>query len=149
MITYQEEPFGMVVEEAAPLLARHWAEVAPYPQFELRPDYARYRAMGPSLCVCTMRDDGRMVGYAIYVIGPNLHYAQVMWSSSDIFWVDPAYRRSTAGFRLFKFAEARLKARGAQVMHTVCKQTHPEAVRLLERLGHRQIEVGLTKLIGA
>lgn len=147
MITYQEEPFGMVIEEAKSLLECHWAELATYQQFELRPDYARYRNAGPGLCVCTARDEGRLIGYAIYLLGPNLHYSQTIWANSDIFWLEPAYRRSTIGFRLFTFAEARLGARGAVVMHTTCKNSHPDAVRLLEKLGHRQIETGVSKLL--
>lgn len=151
MLTFQEETFSQAIPEGRRLLNLHWHEVArDQERIGLLPRFDRYERAedAGSLLIVTARDDGALVGYAVFFIDKNLHYAQSTWGISDIFWLHPDARRGRAGMRLLLFAEERLRARGAEMMHTTTKIEHPAASRLLQFLGHIPIETVHAKFIG-
>ena len=149
-VSFAEERFSDIADEIRQLLARHWREIARHQDsIALDPDWPLYAALAASgtLAVMVARDAGRMVGYAVYFVRPHLHYRGVTWATSDIFWLAPEARAGMTGLRLFRFAEAALRRRGAVVMHTTHKLAHPAAGRLLAHLGHTPIERGYSKLL--
>lgn len=151
MLTFAEERFADVVGEIQPLLARHWEEIALYKDIPLLPDYQRYRradALGV-MPILTVRDGRRLVGYAIYVVDPNLHYSQTLTGVSDIFWLDPEMRKPRAAMRLFQEVESVLRSRSVDVMVTRTKIAHPAAGRILEALGHESTETTYQKRLRA
>lgn len=148
-LTFQTERLSECLEEAKPLLARHWQEIALNKDIiPLAPDYQRYFSLerDQKLCVCTARDEGRIVGYAVYVYDRQLHYP-VLWAESDIFYVDPDLRRPRVAHRLIGFTEEELKHRGVRVMHSRAKIEHPAAGRVLESMGHKPIETVYAKVL--
>ncbi|MDE2105175.1 MAG: GNAT family N-acetyltransferase [Patescibacteria group bacterium] len=150
MITVKRESYAEVIDDIRPLLERHWKEIARNQEkIPLDPDYSRYQALDAKgmLFIFTAKDEGEFVGYAIYFIGPHVHYKSHKWAISDIFWVKPERRGVMIGKRLFTLAEQTLKEAGASVMHTTSKIAHPEASRLLVHLGHTLIEYGHAKLL--
>jgi GNAT superfamily N-acetyltransferase len=150
MLLYEEETFSTCIDEARPLLEFHWQELARNrDRMRLDPRYETYLAAEKRnrLCIGTVRNDGVLIGYACYVVENNLHYGGFSWAVSDIFWLHPEWRGRGLGDRLFRFMEDRLRRRGAAVMHTTYKIEHPAAGRTLERLGHKQIEIGCSKLL--
>lgn len=148
---FNEVKFGDVIDEARPLLERHWNEIARNKDLiSLDPDYERYAMLDEAgkLCVCIARENGTLVGYACYIVDYHLHYKSTLWAVSDIFWLAPECRKAGVGMRLFKFVESVLHDRGVIVMHTTFKVAHPAAGRLLEAMGHATIEGGCSKVIG-
>lgn len=148
-LTFQEERLSECLEEAKPLLAKHWQEIALHKDtIPLAPDYPRYFQLEreQKLCVCTARHDGKIVGYAVYIYDRQLHYP-VFWAESDIFYVDPECRRPRVAHRLLQFAEESLKRRGVRVAHSRVKIAHPAAGRVLESIGHIPVEIVYAKVL--
>lgn len=138
---YQAERVSNLWEEAAPLLQAHWREIAHYQDIELKPDvetYARLQAAGQLRCY-TARDSGRLIGYVVFFVRPNLHYSASLQAHQDVLFVALHYRKGMVGVRLIKFAEERLRAEGVQVIYHHAKRTN-KVGGLLERLGYELVD---------
>lgn len=151
MLTFQTEALANVREEAAPLLRRHWQEVAlDQGTVPLDPDwdaYAQIEAAG-LMHITTARDEtGALVGYSAYFIAPNLHYRSLRVAETDIFWLAPEHRRGLAGARLIRAAEAALAERGVNKVVSKVK-IHIDTGPLFERLGYHAIERIYAKTLG-
>ena len=124
-------------EELQPLLEKHWQEIAHDLTIPLQPRWDVYfalQAAGALNCFIA-RDDGKLIGYAVFFINFNLHYGSSLQAQQDIVFIEPALRRGTLGTRLLKYAEAQLKAAGVQVVLHHVKAKHNWGP-MLERLGY-------------
>lgn len=172
-VVFRREALSEGLEEAKPLLARHWRELAlNQDRFPLDPDYFAYlkrERAGGVRAYSVRTPGGALVGYAIYFVQRHLHYRTVKYAISDVFWLSPTLRtrrsrfvrmlrrirywllpgaiQQTIGARFFSFIESELKREGVHVMHTTYKVEHPAAGRVLSLLGHRRIEAGHSKVL--
>jgi hypothetical protein len=146
--TIAEEPFRSAIEEAIPLLKEHWEELARNKEdIPLDPDFTVYDTLERAgmLATFVVRKEGKMIGYAVYLVRRHPHYRQHVWAVSDLFWINPSHRDGRVGLALFSAVEKGLKARGVHVMHTSHKVDHPTPGVLLKRRGHAMIEHGYSK----
>ena len=164
-VTFQREKFAATIDEAKPLLVRHWAELARNRgSIAFNPDYEGYLRLETAdiLRVYTVRENRILIGYAVYLVSKHYHYKDHLWAASDMFWLDPAKRskrrpwwkralgigrKPGLGTQLFGFIESELHREGISVMHTTLKAAHPAAARMLRNLGHESIELGFAKLL--
>jgi hypothetical protein len=149
-LTYQEEKFIDVMEECGPLIVSHWKEVAlDQDSIELEPDWDAYNLLDCSghLHITTVRDDGVLVGYAVYIINRALHYASQRYADGDIFWLDQQYRKGFTGIKLLKFAEEFLVGVGVTKIFNKTK-LHMDKGAVFERLGYTPIERVYAKAVG-
>lgn len=148
-LTFAVEPFAAMIEEAKPLLSRHWEELAlDKEQIHLAPDwerYARLEAEG-ALSVVTVRENGKLVGYSWMIIQRGLHYSDVLEAYMDIYWIAPEVRGRFGGRRLFHTVEAELKRRGVIRVH-VGSKLHRDSSRLFRALDYVPIELWFSKLL--
>lgn len=151
---FKREGYSDVVEEIKPLIEEHWAEIALYKEFvPLDVNYAIYEALQKAgiLRIYTVRNDGFLIGYAIYFVQPHPHYQTTKIATADIYWLHPSHRNAGTGIGLFSFAESQLMAEispgQVMVMHTGSKVQHPQAHRVLEFLGHEVVEVHHSKIL--
>lgn len=118
-VTFAEEPIADIIEtEMWPLLVEHREELTTNKALMvLKPDVERYRAMeAQGACFTVMaRDEGRIVGYAINLISPNIHYRDVLTVYNDALWTLPSHR-CAIGAPLMDAARAASRARGAHVL---------------------------------
>lgn len=143
-LTFQWERFATIAREAAPLVRRHWQEVALFQnQFEVDPDWDRAvkLELAGFLHILTARRDGALVGFCFNYLISSLFYAGKIWATTEGFWLDPLYREGRNGIRLFRENEKGLRERGA-VGHTVEIMSHIAADRgtvgkILQRLGYQ------------
>jgi len=144
------EEFSRVIDEAKPLLYRHWEEIAlDKERVPLDPDWARYaslEAMG-ALSVVTMRQNGKLVGYSCMVVQPGLHYRGCLEARMDIFWLAPECRGRMGGVRLFRAVERELQRRGVKRIYAGSK-LHKDVSSLFVKLGYVPIERWFSKWIG-
>ena len=141
-MTYQAEQLSDLWEELGPLLQAHWREVALFQDdIELDPDIETYAAIEASgeLRTYTARDRGRLVGYAIFFVRLNHHYAGSLQAWQDVLFLAPDYRRGMAGATLIRVAETRLRAEGVQVVYHRAKRSN-QVGELLEALGYTGVE---------
>ncbi len=173
-ITFHREPLAQAREEVWPFLHQHWEELAlNQDRIKLDVDHAFYDALekAGALRVYTVREMGRLSGYAVYFVRFHPHYRTKKWASSDIlwmerrlrtnrgifrrtwrrlwYWLNPQLVRATVGARFLAFIEESLRKEGVNVMHTTAKVRHPALARVLCYLGHQHIESGHSKIIGA
>lgn len=148
--TFQREKAMDCIDEALPLLERHWEEIAWTKELSGvdidRDLYKTLEDAGKLVCV-TARHDGALVGYAVYFTRQHGHYKSVKWAVSDIYWIAPEHRGLALGNRMFARVELELKKDGVKVMHTTGKVNHPAAKRLLLARGHLDIEWGVGKVL--
>ena len=146
-ITYQVEPIGGVYNEAAELLTAHWHEVAFYKDLPIKAEMQRYLALeGNGNCVlCTVRADGRLIGYIVYLLTRNLHYG-VLEALGDLHFLHADYRKSGIGLGMFKFGEAEMRRRGVVLLIGRTKAA-PELNHgaIFEHLGYDKQDIVYTK----
>lgn len=142
VLDFRHEAFSDAIEEARPLLVEHWREIAAdQDTVPLEPDWQKYRVLEQAglLNVTTARDGGRLVGYACYVVGSNLHYKSLIVAEVDIFFLRREYRQGWAGVSLLREAERHLAAAGARRIVNRFKTNH-DLGPVFRRLGYRPIE---------
>lgn len=149
MITFQVEPWSSFKTEAAALWPKHWEEVAiNRDKIKLNVDFRQFAAMDEvgMLVVVVGREDGEVVGYWVGFVRPHLHYADSLTAYTDVYFIDPAYRRPRVAWRLFQAVEKELKRRGVQKIFTATK-LHLDHSRLFASLGYTETERLFTKML--
>lgn len=151
-LTFQEEKLATCLEEAEPLLKRHWEAVAINKDLvPLEPSYRRYvdAEQMQRFCVCTARDNGELLGYAAFFVDYSIHYATTKSADCDVIWLEPDARRGRAALRLIEFSENALRRRGVFDVRIRVKIAHPALGRLLERaMNYTPIETVFVKVLG-
>jgi GNAT superfamily N-acetyltransferase len=146
-IQFAVETYAQVAEDIKPLIERQWRELALFEDVPLDPDWGLYRTLSISgfLIIFTARDEGRLIGYALYFMRAHHHYKSTSWAQCDIIWIDPECRRRSIGTQLFDFVEATLRDRGVVVIQHETKSAHPELAHLLHARDYAPIATMFTK----
>lgn len=143
MIDIQTETFAQVREEAVPLTRAHWDEVeAGLHGAETAPldaaQYARWEELG-MLHISTLREDGKLAGYAAFALCPCPHRPGVQLAALDGLYLAPEVRGGLAALRLLRQAEGALAARGVGIIQYSSPASRP-CDALYRRLGARHTE---------
>ena len=146
--TYQSEDPAAFIEELKGILPEHYDELCVTKDFPLVPDYEAYGRLyvaGMLRCI-TVREDGALIGYAIFTVQPHLHYKTCKTAFEDIYFLKKEYRKGRIGIRLFQFAEKELRNEGVNriVMHT---KIHLDNSSLFEYLGYKLTDKLYTKIL--
>jgi len=135
------------LEEAMPLLVLHWREIAHYQDLMLEPDLSVYRKAEENgmLKVFTVRDTTShvLLGYALFFVRNNPHYASSLQAVQDILFIRPEARGNT-GRRFIQWCDQRLTAMGVQAVYHHVKATHNFGP-LLERMGYKLVDLIYTR----
>jgi GNAT superfamily N-acetyltransferase len=148
MLVYADcDPFAFV-KEMEVLFSLHYEELCVTKDFPLVPDYDAYKKLadaGMLRCI-TVRADDEVIGYAIFIIQPHLHYMTCKTAFEDIYYIRPDFRKGRVGIRLFKYAEEVLKGIGVYriIMHT---KIHMDNSKLFEYLGYKLTDKLFTKIL--
>lgn len=133
-----------------PLWIPHYEEVGQNKEkMKINPDLERLLILESSGClhIIAARKSGELVGYHVSIIGPLLHYKNILSASSDLYWMRKDCRNGTGPIRLFQEVEKTLKARGVQVIYDATK-LYLDHDRLFKHLGFKPIERKYSKWIG-
>ena len=145
---YQAEDPGTFIEELKGILPEHYDELCVTKDFPLMPDYEAYGKLyvNDMLRCITVREDGELIGYAVFIVNPHLHYKTCRTAFEDIYFLKKEYRKGRVGIRLFQFAEDVLKKDGVHrvIMHT---KIHLDNSRLFEYLGYKMTDKLYTKIL--
>lgn len=142
MTTIQTEPMVPAIPEIKQLIGLHWIEVAGYKdQIPLDPDWDRYAELeaAGNIWMATAREEGRMVGYSIFFVGPMLHYKSTVLASNDVVFLHPLHRKGrTTGMRLIKYSHEEMRKRAQRIVWHL-KVAHDWGA-ILKRLGYKHEE---------
>jgi GNAT superfamily N-acetyltransferase len=145
------EPLSRWYLDAQPLFHAHWAEIGRHrDRFALDPDWRKFVSIEfeGRLFTVTARDAGQVVGYAVFVFGPHLHYRGMRTAVCDMIYLDPAYRAQGLAYRGFvAFCNERLAEHGAHIVLHRSKLSHPALGRILEHDGYTPIELVHEKVL--
>jgi len=150
MITFQKEPLFPFVDEALALFKEHYEEIAERTDvIELDPDLDRYKTLENAkiLEVHTARDDGKLVGYSLWMVVNHLHYKKSVTASSDILYIHPDYRKGLLGYRFLKWTTEEIKKRSPQRILFHMKP-FLDYGHLVERLGGHYFEKTYSIVLG-
>jgi GNAT superfamily N-acetyltransferase len=143
-VSFQPELIRGLWPEADPLFERHKDEIAHYADIRLNIDKASYEKAEEAgiLKVYTARSlpAFSLIGYALYFVGPNLHYKDSIQARQDVVYLAPEWRKGRLGMRLIAYADERLRDWGVQCTHHHAKLAHPAIGRVLEHLGYTEVE---------
>ena len=147
-VEYASEDPSTFIEELRLLIPEHYEELCVTKDFPLLPDYEAYGrlAVADMLRCITCRSDGKLIGYAIFVVQPHLHYKSCKTAFEDLYFVKKEFRQGRIGIRLFQYAEDVLKKDGVNriIMHT---KIHLDNSRLFEYLGYKHTDKLFTKIL--
>jgi len=146
--TYQTEDPAEFIEALKGVLPEHYDELCVTKDFPLMPDYEAYGRLhvaGMLRCI-TVREDNELIGYALFIVHPHLHYKSCITAFEDIYFLKKEHRKGRVGIRLFQFAEDVLKKEGVHriIMHT---KIHMDNTRLFEYLGYKLTDKLFTKIL--
>lgn len=147
-IQYVVEDPATFIEELKEIIPVHYDELCVTKDFPLMPDYEAYGRLyvaGMLRCI-TARDGDDLVGYAIFIVHPHLHYKTCKTAFEDIYFLKKEHRLGRTGIRLFQFAEEALRADGVNriIVHT---KIHLDNSRLFEYLGYKHTDKLYTKIL--
>lgn len=142
MLFSREPATQELCDELKPLLEKHYTEIAHYLDIPLDPAFEQYIAMENvgALRVFTARLEGKLIGYSIFFVRPNLHYRSSLQAAQDILFIDPDHRKGSFGGRLIAFCDEELKREGVQVVYHHVKKAHNFGP-LLERMGYQLVDL--------
>jgi|6_EtaG_2_1085325.scaffolds.fasta_scaffold02539_2 hypothetical protein len=146
-LIYQLEKFGDVIDEALPLVIKHYNEIAHYKDIPLDPDtdmYVKMEKLG-ILKVFTARKSGELVGYAVFIVKPNPHYKTSVQAIQDVIYIDPACRGF--GHKFIIWIDLQLKDMGVKVAYQHVKVAYNFGP-MLERIGYKLIDYVYGKRLG-
>ena len=147
-VTYQTEDPAEFIEALKGVLPEHYEELCVTKDFPLMPDYEAYGRLhvaGMLRCI-TVREDNELIGYALFIVHPHLHYKSCITAFEDIYFLKKEHRKGRVGIRLFQFVEDVLKKEGVHriIMHT---KIHMDNTRLFEYLGYKLTDKLFTKIL--
>ena len=108
MIRYSEEHFSKIFErEFKVMFNAHWKEIGAFnkQKVNLAPNWPIYRALGDigKLKLFTVRNDGNIVGYQLFIIDVHPHYSKTKMAESDAVYLYPEFRKGFIGYNFLKF----------------------------------------------
>ena len=150
MIELKIESIQSVIDEGLELINQHWDEVAfCKDKVPVDPNWEGFKEIErkESLFVMTARDEGRLIGYAVFVLHSLMHYKTCWAASNDAIFVDKDYRsKSSVGLRLIKTCEKELKNRGIHRIFWHVKPTN-DWTPVLKRMGYTVEDVIMGKYV--
>lgn len=141
MLKFQREPLSIeLLDEMLPLLVKHYKEIAHYQDIPLEPDYDSYIRMEEMDMVraYTARDEGGLIGYAVFLVRSNIHYKSSKQAVQDVLYIDPSKRGF--GYKFIMWCDLQLKADAVQVVYHHAKTEHNFGP-LLEKQGYKLIDL--------
>jgi hypothetical protein len=109
------------------MLEGHWDEVEwGKEDVPLNPNLATYEmaAKHGAVSFFSMRDEGELVGYAVFWTHGHPHHDGKIFAINDLLYVKPEYRRSALVDGFLMFCEQELVLIGCDVMTVSMKTNH-------------------------
>ncbi len=149
-ILFARENFNTMYPEMCPLLEEHYHEIAwNIEKIPLDVDVEKYSFLqeeGILLCY-SLRDQGKLVGYAAFLKQYHLHYKSTLFAANDVLFIKEPYRKAGIGSSFLNFCEEDLKCLGCQVIALRIKKCL-DWTPLAQHLGFESIETTHLKWTG-
>jgi len=148
LISYHSESLYQLMPDIFQLLEMHHAESHQQTYgTELATDWDQYRQMESCglLRIFTVRDDGDLVGYDIFIVGPHRHAMGSCVAISDAVYVKPEYRGFTAVLLMKKSDKALIDSGVNCIVRN--SQTNTKVQSLLQKMGYTPSELMMIRKV--
>ena len=149
-LTFQVEAWSDCLPELRPKFTDLWSDVAvDKDRFKAKCEEAKYKALedAGAICLTTVRAHGTLVGYYCALIISNPHYeGQGLMAYTDMYYLDPEFRRGNTGLKLFTFSEQVWRERGAVKAYSSHK-LHKSRGTMFAILGWKPTDLIYSKLL--
>ena len=142
MITVSIEPFK-VVEDNQHLIAEHWNEVASKDGGrQLNVDWDTFNLYEKTnhLVTIVARDDGEVVGYAVFIIMKQLHAMDYLMAHNDALFLKKEHRKGRAGIMLIKESNKILGELFPGILVAWHVKPHMDFSPILIKLGYSKLD---------
>jgi GNAT superfamily N-acetyltransferase len=149
-ITFQEEGFDAVDEHFFDLFQQHYEEIAwRKDKIKLNPDMEKYKLLADQglAKMYTARENGELIGYAIWFIVRHMHYKNTLKAMNDILYVAPEKRGGMLGVNLIRHCENELIRLGVHTIGMHIKKSLDWGY-IAERMGFEPVETLYEKYVG-
>lgn len=140
-VKFEVESFVGIIDEAYNLWQEHHDELVGS-HVEFLPDLQKYIAIEKNkhLTVFTIRDNKKLIGYAIFTVIPHHHRTQVIQAENTLFFITKAYRKGWLASTFIKYCEEWLFNHN---VHQISMRTKTKASFgvLLRRLKYKEEEI--------
>jgi hypothetical protein len=140
-ILFSKENARRLFGEHEPLYKKHVFEVGYFKQDKpemMWGDYFRIEDAGVLRIFCVRAACSKLIGYAIYFVRQNLHYASTKIAQCDMIYIEPEYRGGT-GERFVEWIDGHLKAEGVHAV-THHAKTYYDFGSMLKRQKYEHVE---------
>lgn len=135
------ESATQVIEESYELWQEHHDELVGH-NVKFLPDLQKYRNVEKAglLRVFTIRLDGKLLGYSVYMVAHHHHRIQVIQAENTLFFITKNHRLGWLASKFIKYCEQHLFNHG---IHQITMRTKVQASFgvLLKRLKYKEEEV--------
>ena len=143
-IHFTREPFASAWPGIEPLVAAHWNEIKlPDDENEApKPNLTSYVAACNEgrIATFTVRDAGKIVGYATFWIAKHPQRANELGAWQDAIYLDPESRKGHLGSTFINWCDEQLAKVGVQVVYHSVREGR-DFSPVLKCMGYQQIEV--------
>lgn len=150
-LRFRFETFSAIHRELLPLFKRHWQEIAiDHEHVPLDPDWDCYFALEAQgkLLFLTARSGRELVGYVSNIVDRHLHYAGTRFAHTEMFWLDPAFRKGWQPVKMLLTNIKGLEDRGVEI-GTINFKLHFKNARVgkvLARLGYVPTDIVMRRV---
>ena len=147
-ISFAQEKLEAIWDEVLPLARLNQLETGALSPDDFKPDRERFLAIekaGIMPVFTARREDNLLVGYAVFLVSPHLHYSALVWAMQDVLFVHPEHR-GVGAVRFILRQDDALKASGVQVIARYVSARHDYEKTLLG-IGYSPIERAYIKRV--
>lgn len=144
-MNYSQESYASIIGEIKPLLEEHYQEIATYKDIPLEPDWDMYQKLEEMsiLNIFSARlEDNTLVGYAIYLVRPHIHYKSCVIAQQDILFITKEHRGQ--GMIFIMWCDEQLRKMGVNMTIQHMKASHNFG-KMLERIGYDLMDLIYTR----
>ena len=137
-----EKLFPDLIHEFVPYVSDQYEELSNVKgQIPLDLDIDQFRLLEESgiLRMITARNEGKLIGYVVWLIFPHLHFKGVSHAMADLYHVAKSERGKGTGRAMFEYAINYCKGSGVRRILMGEKIAHPHS-KLLESFGFEMTE---------
>jgi GNAT superfamily N-acetyltransferase len=150
LLSFQIEKWKDFYKDAVSIFPRHYEELSlEKGRVPMCFDCDKYQIVedAGNLHILTVRTSGKLIGYYVAVIVVHPHYKTGgLFSSCDMFYILPEYRRGGTGTKLIVMAEESMKNRGV-LKSSMSVKLHQDHSALLRGLGWEPTDLVLQKVL--
>lgn len=138
------------IDAVRPLLLANWQESGANTDIPLDVDVAKYLvAERAGILRCFVaKIDGRIVGYAAFIVGAHSQYRATIYATADVIFIDRDARGTLAGLDLIRFCEKALADEGVDIVLHGEPKGGTRLGKLFRFLGYTPKEVVWSKRVG-